>query len=180
MLFDNQANPIISLSRGIVDETPAEIDSRIQVDTAHVLAARAAIRLAPLNLPAEPHHTYDLHSSDPQNNFNLSSLVPIRKAHETKRAAAGVRTHFRSDGPADSDSKHETEEPIRRRIYRKMNAILKEDQEQRVNTGGSRKTLWTNSAPGGRSAEQIANLAGNSANAEMSAGQRALNVCHSS
>lgn len=144
-----------------------------------MLATRAAIRLAPLNLPAERHHTYDLHSSDPRNDFDLSSLVPIRKAHETKRAAAGVRTHFRLAGPAENDSMREAEEPIRRRIYRKMNAILKEDQEQRVNTGGSRKTLWTNSAPGGRSVEQIANLAGNSANAEMSAGQRALNICHS-
>src|ERR1700677_678852 len=63
-----------------------------------------------------------------------------------------------------------------RRIYDAMNAVLKEEQDQRINTGANRKATWTASAPGGRSTEQISSLAGNSANAELAAGQRAVNV----
>ena len=57
-----------------------------------------------------------------------------------------------------------------------MNAVLKKEQDQRINTGANRKTTWTASAPGGRSTEQILSLVGNSANAELAAGQWAMNV----
>ena len=57
-----------------------------------------------------------------------------------------------------------------------MNAVLKEEQDQRINTSANHKTTWTTSVPGSRSTEQISSLAGNSANAELAAGQRAINV----
>ena len=67
-------------------------------------------------------------------------------------------------------------ESVRRRIFKGINEVLREDQVQRVNTGTNRKTTWTASAPGGRSAGETALLAGNSANAELAAGQRASTV----
>jgi hypothetical protein len=60
---------------------------------------------------------------------------------------------------------------VRQRIFCEMNEVLKEDQDKRINTGANRKATWTNSAPGGRSADQVDSLAGNS---ELAAGQRAL------
>jgi len=57
-----------------------------------------------------------------------------------------------------------------------MNAMLKEEQDQRINTGANRKTTWMASAPGGHSNEDILSLVGNSAKAELAARQRAMNV----
>lgn len=173
-------HPDLYFSRGIPDETPEDEAAHRQVETTAISAAVIASRLPPLNLPLEKSHAYDFHHSTLDDSLDLSALVKTRRAHETKRAATGVRTHFRSDGHELGGSADQTAEvPIRRRIFRKMNAILKEEQDRRANTGGVRKALWTNSAPGGRSEEQVADLTGNSANAELSAGQRALKVRHS-
>jgi hypothetical protein len=109
--------------------------------------------------------------------FDLSTLVSTRRAHETQRAFNSVRTQFRYDTTdVPLQAEREGDIPIRKRIFFEMNAVLKEEQDQRINTGANRKTTWTASAPGGRSTEQISSLAGNSANAELAAGQRAMNV----
>lgn len=57
-----------------------------------------------------------------------------------------------------------------------MNLVLQEEQDMRKNTGANCIATWTNSAPGGRRGKDIEGLAGNSANAELAAGQRALTV----
>lgn len=51
-----------------------------------------------------------------------------------------------------------------------MTQVLREDQDQRKNTGANRAATWKSSAPGSR------DVTGNSANAELAAGQRSLTV----
>jgi hypothetical protein len=108
-------------------------------------------------------------------NLDLSTLVSLRRAHETQRAKASIRTKFTHQ--TDGETTSEKEESVRRRIFKGINEVLREDQAQRINTGTNRKTTWTASAPGGRSPGETALLAGNSANAELAAGQRASTVC---
>jgi hypothetical protein len=159
--------------RNFPEPTEEEKHSRIQEDINVLSGAISAARLPSLNnIPAEESRPFDRPPSFTVN-LDLSTLVSTRQAHETKHAAASVRTRFK-DEPANVNV--EKEVPIRRRIYREMNEVLKEEQDQRINTGSNRITTWTNSAPGGRSNEQISTLAGNSANAELAAGQRALTV----
>jgi hypothetical protein len=86
-----------------------------------------------------------------------------------------VRTKFKHE--IDEVTTTEKKESVRRRIFKGINKVLREDQAQRINMGTNHKTTWTASAPGGRSASATALLAGNSANAELAAGQRALTVC---
>ena len=57
-----------------------------------------------------------------------------------------------------------------------MTQVLREDQEQRKNTGANRAATWKSSAPGGRNIADTAFLTGNAANAEVAAGQRSLTV----
>lgn len=69
---------------------------------------------------------------------------------------------------------------MRSQIFKAINETLREDQTQRLNTGANRLNTWTSinklSAPGGRSAEQVESLQGNSLNAELAAGGRATKV----
>jgi hypothetical protein len=57
-----------------------------------------------------------------------------------------------------------------------MTQVLREDQDQRMNTGANRAATWKSSAPGGRDIADMVALTGNSANAELAAGQRSLAV----
>ena len=57
-----------------------------------------------------------------------------------------------------------------------MTQVLREDQDQRKNTGANRAATWKSSAPGGRDVMDATMLTGNSANAELAAGQRSLTV----
>ena len=65
---------------------------------------------------------------------------------------------------------------MRKKIEREMQHVLKEEQDQRLNIGANHLSTWTHSAPGGHSSSDVASLAGNSANAELAAGQRAVTV----
>ena len=137
--------------------------------------ALSIARIPPIRICAESWRLPD-HAPTFAFDFNLSTLVSTRRAHETQRAFNSVRTQFKYDA-SDAPSKEKKEDtPIRRQIYREMNAVLKEEQDRRINTGANRKTTWTASAPGGRSNEEMLSLVGNSANAELAAGQRAMNV----
>jgi hypothetical protein len=97
----------------------------------------------------------------------------MREAHETERARKSVRTQMHQHDKVVEDLDSNDKVPIRRQIIREMNAILREQQDQGGGTGLERKNRW---APGGRSREEAATLAGNSANAELAAGQRATTV----
>ena len=57
-----------------------------------------------------------------------------------------------------------------------MTQVLQEDQDQRKNTGANWAVTWKSSAPGGCDVADTATLTGNSANAELAAGQHSLMV----
>jgi hypothetical protein len=127
-----------------------------------------------LNIAAETSRPFD-HAPLYENGLDFSKLVAVRSAHETQRAKKSVRTHSKDDGIAGNGASSK-EPSVREKIEREMQRVLKEEQDQRLNTGANRLSTWTHSAPGGRSSIDVASLAGNSANAELAAGQRAVTV----
>ena len=139
-----------------------------------------AARLPSLNvLPAEVSRPYDFGGPSFHHDFDLTLLVSIRRAHETQRAKKSVRTQVQDDsnGQPEQHSHNSAKEPsIRQKIFREMTQVLREDQDQRKNTGANRAATWKSSAPGGRNIADTAILTGNAANAELAAGQRSLTV----
>ena len=127
-----------------------------------------------MNIAAETSRPFD-HALLYENGLDFSKLVAIRSAHETQRAKKSVRTHSKANGIAGNGASSK-EPSVREKIEREMQRVLKEEQDQRLNTGANRLSTWTHSAPGGRSSSDVASLAGNSANAELAAGQRAVTV----
>ena len=96
---------------------------------------------------------YDLGSPSFHHDFDLTLLVSIRHAHETQRAKKSVRTQVQDDsnGQPEQHSHNSAKEPsIRQKIFREMTQVLREDQDQRKNTGANRAATWKSSAPGGR------------------------------
>lgn len=68
-------------------------------------------------------------------------------------------------------------EVVKKEIKREMNAVLHEHYQKAIGTGLKCQARWQNSsAPGGRSENEVTALTGNSANAELAAGQRAAAV----
>jgi hypothetical protein len=135
-------------------------------------------RLPQLNIPAEETRPFDRPVAT-STSFDYSPLVNIRRQNETKRAAEGVRMRSQSE-EADSETSAEPtkSEVVKREIKRAMNAVLREHHQKAVGTGLERQARWkNNSAPGGRSDNEVEMLTGNSANAELAAGQRAAAVC---
>ena len=169
----NIITDIIFYSRSFPDPTPEQTNGWVNEDVTTIEGALLAARLPAVNIPDEMSHPFD-RSIDFYMDLDFSTLISLRQVHETQRAKASVRTKFKHE--IDGEITAEKEESVRRRIFRGINEVLREDQAQRINTGTNRKTTWTASAPGGRSASETALLAGNSANAELAAGQRALTV----
>lgn len=159
------------------DPTEQEQNDNIEEDISTISMALWASRLPSLNISAEITQPFDRPAAF-HNELDLSMLVSTRHAHETKRAFKSVRKQVKDGLPENTEPTEKRKKPlsVRQRIFCEMNEVLKEDQDKRINTGANRKATWTNSAPGGRSADQVDSLAGNSANAELAAGQRALTV----
>jgi hypothetical protein len=157
----------------ITEEDYSQIAEFLQ--TARYSAATLP-NLRTLAEPARPSHV----SSTFFDHLDFSELVTIRRAHETKYAAAGVRTQMHQHDAAQAAEASNTTETsrasLRHKIIRQMNAVLREQQEQGVGTGLERQARWKSSAPGGRSGEEASALSGNAANAELAAGQRATTV----
>jgi hypothetical protein len=157
-------------SRSFPDPTHDEHVENIQADVSQIKGALLAAQLPSLtHVPEEASRPFD-HSSTYFHNLDFSSLLSTREAHETERARKSVRTQMHQHQKATN---HDAEVPIRRHIIREMNSILREQQDQGGGTGLERKNRW---APGGRSGQEVARLVGNSANAELAAGQRAATV----
>ena len=161
--------------------TDNEQSANTQEDFSRLAGALIAARLPSLNAStAEASRPYDIGPSFHQD-LDLSILVSIRCAHETQRAKKSVRTQVQDDGTERSEQQVLTnnggkEPSIRQKIFREMTQVLREDQDQRKNTGANRAATWKSSAPGGRDIIDTAALTGNSANAELAAGQRSLTV----
>ena len=162
--------------------TEKDQSANIQADSDRLTGALIAARLPSLNVfPAEVSRPYDFGGLSFHHNFDLTLLVSIRRAHETQRAKKSVRAQVQDDrdsnGQPEQHSHNSGKEPsIRQKIFREMTQVLREDQEQRKNTGANRAATWKSSAPGGRNIADTAFLTGNAANAELAAGQRSLTV----
>lgn len=107
-------------------------------------------------------------------NHDFSILVELRRSHQTRYAAEGVRTRdsTRTDGP---------EESVRCKLIREMNAALRQDQIRAAGTGQDRKLRWqtpargeTSSGPGHQ--QPLPVPTGNSANAATVASLRTQKV----
>jgi hypothetical protein len=150
----------------------------VQEDSDRLAGTLIVARLPSLNvLPAEVSRPYDFGPSF-HHDLDLSILVSIRRAHETQRAKKSVRTQVQDDSAERSEQRcNSGKEPsIRQKIFREMTEVLREDQDRRMNTGANRAATWKSSAPGGRDNADTVTLTGNSANAELAAGQRSLTV----
>jgi len=131
--------------------------------------------LPPLQLPDEvskPMGHGRLHYTQ----LDYKSLVDMRRNHQTKQAATGVRTR-----KADPDSTAS----IRGQIVQEFHRVLRaaQDTESAVGTGLERQVRWRTAAPGG--AEGVVNgqkakepASGNSANAAAVAATAADQVSH--
>ena len=157
--------------------TDKDQSANIQADSDRLTGTLTAARLPSLNVfPAEASRPYDFGPSFHQD-LDLSILVSIWHSHKTQRAKKSVRTQVQDDSneKLEQHTNSGKEPSIRQKIFREMNQVLREDQDQRKNTGANRAATWKSSAPGGRNIADTAILTGN-ANTELAAGQRSLTV----
>lgn len=102
--------------------------------------------------------------------LDLSQLVVARQAHQTKRAANGVKTRVSPKDVTTSDQPQEQTD--RRRLRAQMTDLIR-----RTGTGLERGVRWkSGTAPGTRSLADVSTLTGNSANAEVVAKERVNKV----
>jgi hypothetical protein len=102
---------------------------------------------------------------------DLSQLVAVRRAHQTKRAANSVKTRA---SPRDVTSDRPPEQTDRQRLCAQMAEVIR-----RAGSGLERDARWkSGTAPGTKSPAEVLTLTGNSANAEVAAKQRVNTVCY--
>lgn len=115
-----------------------------------------------LNLPDEvskPHDQLELDFGS----LDFSSMVEIRRQHETRYAKLAVRTRGTD---SDQDPTAEDEKSIKKQFLREYRDILKEEQAQGLSTGKNQQDRWPNNhgASEPEFAEQESST-GNAANA---------------
>lgn len=127
-----------------------------------------------LNLPDEvskPHDQLELDFSS----LDFSSLVELRRQHETRYAKLAVRTHgVHSDSGIATGDKAS----IKKQFLREYRDILKEEQAQGLSTGKNRQDRWPNKH--GANEPQFTeneSLTGNAANAAIVASLAHKQVC---
>ena len=169
--------------QNIEDPDEGERELHAKEDRIHLeetlLAVRAAVTIELPALKLAPEASAPYETTFAHSRFDTSQLVVLRQAHETERAKKGVRT---SQGTRQwqvwSETAQESSEPSiqpqakeasRRAIMREMAAILRGQQDNIGTTTG----LNCNA----RIQDQASKAAGNSANAELAAGQKAAAVC---
>ncbi|KAF7970334.1 hypothetical protein HWV62_24362 [Athelia sp. TMB] len=157
-LINDDIATVYQLPEDDADEEQA--DEVFAEEYQNILSAmpRPGFKIAPLknDSPSKPFGLNPIHDT----NLDLSPLVQLRYDHQTRHAALGVRTTTHTTPTVGSAS-------ARQALIREFQAILKEQQEQSVLTGNQRKTLWQGADSGSTRAT------GNTANAEMAAGQAA-------
>ena len=102
---------------------------------------------------------------------DISRLVTIREAHQTKRAAKSTKTskvppnHQAPSIPSTVSQRHQ--------ICSQMADVIR-----RSGTGTERNVRWkSGNAPGAKDPAEVSQLSGNSANAELAAKERVNAVC---
>ncbi|KAH9841944.1 uncharacterized protein C8Q71DRAFT_885445 [Rhodofomes roseus] len=170
---------------GLDDDEEAEIwAEEDSLNIQRALAAAAASATVPIiELPAlqiAPEPTVPLDGSFARDSaFDCSQLIEIRRSHETERAKKGVRTRTTrardldaekpQDGQPQSDSADVKDVTPRRIIIREMAAIIREQQDNVGTTTGLNRAVRIQNQPATKPA-------GNAANADLAAGQRAAAV----
>ncbi|KAK6992199.1 hypothetical protein R3P38DRAFT_2570976 [Favolaschia claudopus] len=132
--------------------------------------ADSATRSAPQIIDAPP--VLDISSDD------LSSLIVLRREHQTEEARKGVRTYKTSDTYVDHRTGAEKPLTDRQKLARQMQSIILQGQERGSSTGLNRKVRWTeqkdkDSTPASESVPKT----GNAANAELAASGRSKDRC---
>lgn len=120
------------------------------------------------------------HSTVQYGDLDFEILVDMRRQHQTKQAATGVRTkRFKNDSSREIT--------MRGKLIRELHKTLKEAQDDiAIGTGAVRRGRWTDNrvpAPGGRDGiiDGVAvpeASAGNAANAALAAATVAKKVSH--
>jgi hypothetical protein len=131
------------------------------------------IRLPALVLEDEASEPYDLRTVG-TGDHDFSVLVDLRRSHQTRHAAEGVRTR-------DSTETNRPNESVRCKLIREMNALLRQDQVRAPGTGQDRKLRWeapTQEATGADPGHQqpVPVPTGNSANAATVTASRVRKV----
>lgn len=131
------------------------------------------ISLPMLVLGDEASERYDLRTVG-AGNHDFSALVELRRLHQTRHAAEGVRTR-------DSAETNRPNESVRRKLIREMNAVLRQDQARAPGTGQGRKLRWQTTTEGKTSSDPgnqppLPPPTGNSANAVTVMALRARKV----
>lgn len=112
-------------------------------------------------------------SSPSTSNLDFSILVELRRSHQTRYAAEGVRTR-------DAPGANIPEESVRRRLIRELNALLRQEGSRAIGTGQDRKLRWLTVAQEGTGPTPESSSApaptGNSANAAVVAQLRTKKV----
>lgn len=80
-------------------------------------------------------------------NLDFTALIELRRSHQTRQAATGVRTR-----KLGTHSKSSAVTSMRHEVARKLREILKEDSDLGGNAGASRNSRWTGQTTGGNSA----------------------------
>lgn len=121
------------------------------------------------SLASASSHTVVLLEDDQQ---DISRLVTIREAHQTRRAARSTKTrkaeanHPTPPAPSTASQRHQ--------ICSQMADVIR-----RSGTGIERNIRWkSGSAPGTKDPVEVSQLGGNSANAELAAKERVNAVCN--
>ena len=132
------------------------------------LLVNKQISLPALVLGDEASETYRFGTAG-VGDHNFSTLVELRRSHQTRFAAEGVRT---CDSVTDKP-----DESIRCKLIRELNSLLRQDQIRAPGTGQDRKLRWqtlpqgeTGSDPGHQQPTPVPT--GNSANAATVAALR--------
>lgn len=119
-------------------------------DAVYIAETLAASLPAPNdNRPSNPFQSALL---DPSS-IDLSELVKLRFAHQTKQAASGVRTMSRKPTHA------QTVLTDRHKMLRALQGVVKQQQEIGVSTGAERALRWGNSIKTSPTAGNAANAA---------------------
>ncbi len=101
---------------------------------------------------------------------DYSILSSICRLHQTKRAANGVRTHFRSQEDLVQSDAGVTSATVHGRILAEMHSVLREAEEgHAIGTGLERQARISGSS--------TIQTTGNTFNAALTAGQRGTAVC---
>jgi hypothetical protein len=162
-----------------------EMSATLAESSRHISDALADC-LPPISGVNERTNIFDM-TREELSTLNFDQLVDLRFAHQTKQALSGVRRSATGTFKAQtSENSAETSKKTQRQeLLRRLNEIIKEQQEKGIGTGAERGLRWRNPAPGGRDGavsgvNHPPATAGNTANAAENATKLAGKVWQAS